>query len=119
MRSTSKDLAAITGWIREQLVTPVCAVVFTIAACGGSPRGDTYARATDAEQQCCEHLAGGTRDKCLADIVRVDDAKIRDHPANQSTYRCVTDNFTCDATTGHATQTSAQAQLECIQDLPN
>jgi hypothetical protein len=119
MRSTSKDLAAIAARIREQLVTPVCVVVFTIAACGGGPRGDTYARATDVEQQCCEHLAGGTRDKCLAEIVRVDDAKVRDHPANQSTYRCVTDNFACDATTGHATQTSAQAQLECIQDLPN
>ena len=117
MRSMRKDLTAIATRTREQLVTPVCAVVFTIAACGGSPHGDTYARGTEIEQQCCEHLGGGTRDKCLSDIVRVDDAKVRDHPANQSTYRCVTDNFTCDGTTGHATQASAQAQLECIQDL--
>jgi hypothetical protein len=95
----------------------VRAVIFTIAACGGGPHGDTYARATDAERDCCEHLTATTRDACLSDIVRVDDAKVREHPANQSTYRCVTDNFSCDASTGHATQASAQAQLECIQDL--
>ena len=38
-------------------------------------------------------------------------------PVNQSTFACVVDHFTCDPTTGHATKDSAQAQLECIQDL--
>jgi len=107
---------------REQIVTAERAVVFTMVTslalgCGGAPRGDMYARATDTQQSCCEHVTGSSRDACLQAIVRVDDPKVRDHDMNQATYRCVADNFSCDATTGHATLASAQAQLECIQDL--
>jgi hypothetical protein len=90
----------------------------TLAACGGGHHGDTYARATDVQQQCCEHLAGDVRSTCLRDIVRVDDASVARSDANQSTYACVTEHFACDPATGHATKASAQAQLDCIQDLP-
>jgi hypothetical protein len=104
---------------RERWVTPVlttlCLAV-VVSACGGSKKPDnTYAKATSAQQQCCEH-AGANRDACLQQIVRVEDFA-QQSSANQATYACVVDHFTCDASTGHATQPSAQAQIDCIQDL--
>jgi hypothetical protein len=87
-----------------------------LAACGGGHRGDTYAKATNAEQECCEHLQGDPRAACLQKIVRIDDAA-KSSSTNQSTYACVSEHFTCDASTGHATHESAQAQIDCIQDL--
>ncbi|MFN0245616.1 MAG: hypothetical protein ACKV2T_01825 [Kofleriaceae bacterium] len=36
---------------------------------------------------------------------------------NQQTFACVVDHFTCDPSTGRPTQSSAQEQLECIQQL--
>ncbi len=92
-------------------------IVITLAACGGGHRGDTYARATQAEEDCCESLTGATRDACLANVVRVADPEVQRAPANQDQYACVQEHFVCDPTTGHATQQSAQAQLDCIQDL--
>lgn len=92
-----------------------------VAACGGGNGGgkksDTYARATDAQGDCCQHLKGGDRDQCLAGIIRVDDAEIARTETNQATYACVVQHFQCNPETGHPTQQSAQAQLECIQDL--
>lgn len=104
---------------RERRVTPVlttlCLAVL-VSACGGSKKPDnTYAKATSAQQDCCEH-AGANRDSCLQQIVRVEDFA-QQSSANQATYACVVDHFTCDASTGHATQPSAQAQIDCIQDL--
>jgi len=104
---------------RERSVTPVlttlCLAVL-VSACGGSKKPDnTYAKATSAQQTCCEH-AGANRDACLQQIVRVEDFA-QQSSANQSTYACVVDHFTCDPSTGHATQPSAQAQIDCIQDL--
>ncbi len=96
------------------LVTICC---LALAACGSRSHGDTYARGTNLQQQCCESLAGSARDRCLSDIVRVDDKAVVSSSANQQTYACVVDHFTCDAATGHATQASAQQQLECIQEL--
>jgi hypothetical protein len=87
-----------------------------LLGCGGK-HGDTYARATDVQGQCCQHLAGGPRDTCLSQVVRVDDPQVAKTSVNQSTYACVVEHFECDAGTGHPTQRSAQAQLECIQDL--
>jgi hypothetical protein len=87
-----------------------------LAACGGGSHRDTYAKATDTQQSCCEHLGGPGRDQCLQKIVRVEDFA-RTSQQNQATYACVVDHFTCDAQTGHATQQSAQAQIDCIQDL--
>ena len=90
----------------------------TLLACshGGKPT-DTYTRSTNLEQQCCEHLTGPGRDSCLGELVRIEDQGVQTSSANQSTYACVTEHFTCDAHTGRATQASAQAQLECIQEL--
>ena len=118
--------------IREQSDTPGSVTVartlrvFSIAllvalatACGGGgghKNDNTYARATDAQQSCCEHLSGTGRDQCLQKIVRVEDFAQK-APANQSTYACVAEHFTCDPATGHATQQSAQAQIDCIQEL--
>ncbi len=117
---------------RERLVTPgrttlylavlgaVLGVVLggLVGACGGGSKpkeSNTYVRASSVQQECCEH-AGANRDSCLKDIVRVEDFA-QQSPQNQATYACVADNFTCDPASGHATQPSAQAQLDCIQDL--
>ncbi|MCX5745632.1 MAG: hypothetical protein NT062_24410 [Proteobacteria bacterium] len=86
-------------------------------ACGGGAHGDTYARGAHLQAECCEALTGGARDKCLADLPKVDDQQVQTSSANQSTYGCVVAHFACDKATGHATQASAQAQLECIQEL--
>jgi len=69
------------------------------------------------QEQCCEHLEGGARDQCLQKIVRVGDPEVAKTKANQQQFACVTEHFVCDPATGHATQASAQAQLDCIQDL--
>jgi hypothetical protein len=92
-------------------------VSVSLVGCGGNAKRDTYARGTNLEQQCCENLQGPTRDKCLGELPKVEDKAVQDHSANQATYRCVVDHFTCDRSTGHATQESTQAQLECIQEL--
>lgn len=130
-----RDREVIAKAIREHRATkPPTTVVPTLrwwfaitlaslalAACGGgggsSKKGDTYARATDAQQQCCEHLSGPARDQCLGDVVRVDDQGVARTEVNQATYSCVVEHFVCDPKSGRPTQPSAQAQLECIQDL--
>jgi hypothetical protein len=113
--------------IRERPITPGAATVartlrvfwfsILLAACGGGGhKQDTYARGTDVQQACCEHLQGDSRSSCLQQIVRVEDFAQKS-AANQSTYGCVVDHFACDPATGHATKDSAQAQIDCIQDL--
>src|SRR5262249_9802206 len=100
-------------------LTTLRVLLFSVlAACGGGSghKQDTYARATDAQQTCCEHLQGDPRASCLQQIVRVEDFAQKSS-VNQSTYGCVVDHFTCDPATGHATKDSAQAQIDCIQDL--
>jgi hypothetical protein len=92
------------------------AALAALVACGGSSHGDTYAKGEQVQQKCCEHLAAG-RDQCLAEIPRPPDRAVAQSSANQSTYACVVDHFACDASTGRPTRESAQAQLECIQDL--
>ena len=97
--------------------TLVYTTLLTIAACGGGKKSDTYAKGTQVQETCCEHLSGDPRGACLQHIVRAPDATVASAAPNQATYACVVDHFACDASTGHATQDSAQAQLECIQDL--
>jgi len=92
-------------------------IALSLAACGGGRRGDTYAKATQAQEQCCEWLRGASRDDCLQKLVRVGDPAVAATSANQDQYACVTEHFVCDPMSGHATQPSAQAQLDCIQDL--
>lgn len=96
----------------------ITAVIFALAACGGAKRTDTYARGTDAQGQCCQGLAdGAARNACLTNVVRIEDAQVASTSINQATYSCVVEHFVCDPATGRPTQPSAQAQLECIQDL--
>jgi hypothetical protein len=106
---------------RERPATPglaTLALVILVSACGGGgKKKDTYARGTQVQEQCCENLNGPARDECLKKIVRVDDPEVAKTPANQQQYACVVDNFVCDPQQGHATQASAQAQMDCIQDL--
>jgi hypothetical protein len=89
----------------------------SLVACGGASKHDSYARGTNLEAQCCENLQGTARDTCLGELPKVADKAVQSDAANQATYRCVAEHFTCDRATGHATQQSAQAQLECIQQL--
>lgn len=101
--------------MKTTLVT-IASLLFAFA-CGGRHPTDTYARGASLQQQCCEHLQGAGRDSCLHELVRIDDRAVQESPANQQTYACVVQHFTCDPATGHATTASAQAQLECIQEL--
>jgi hypothetical protein len=131
MTSLPRHNAPITA-IRERRVTKsrttlvtrasrwlvASAVISVLVACGsGGKKPDTYARASDVQGQCCQHLQAGSRDQCLQGIVRVDDQGVASSTTNQATYACVVDHFQCNPETGHPTQQSAQAQLECIQDL--
>lgn len=109
---------------RERAATPrrATVVIATLvaaitAACGGGARGDTYAKATQVQEQCCEHLQGRGRDQCLAGVTRVDDPGAAKTGTNQQTFACVVEHFVCDPQTGHATQPSAQEQYDCIADL--
>jgi hypothetical protein len=88
-----------------------------VGACGGNKHADMHARATDVQGACCEHLQAGSRDRCLAEIPRIDDPQVARHSTSQRTFACVAEHFVCDPKTGRPTQPSAQAQLECIQDL--
>ena len=90
-----------------------------LAACGGgeSHHGDMYARASHAQAECCENLAGDARGQCLGTLVTVDDPAVASTSTNQDTYACVAEHFVCDPASGHATAASAQSQLDCIQDL--
>jgi hypothetical protein len=89
-----------------------------LVACGGGGSSrDTYTRATDVQGACCEHLAGDARTQCLQHVIRIDDPGVAKSSFNQQTYACVIDHFTCDPASGKPTQQSAQAQLECIQEL--
>lgn len=112
-RTTSRNtVAAVSRWW-------LLVIGLAAAACGGGgerPK-DTYARASHAQAECCEALAGAAREQCLSSLVTVDDPAVADTSTNQETYACVMEHFECDRATGHATQASAQAQLDCIQDL--
>jgi hypothetical protein len=115
-RSTTLVIGASRFAIRRWWLALALAAM---AACGGGggKKTDTYAKANDVQGSCCEHLQGGARDQCLAGIVRIDDADVAKTETNQATYACVVNHFQCNPETGHPTQQSAQAQLECIQDL--
>lgn len=107
--------------VRNTVVQPLrwwVALSLALAACGGGggKKTDTYARGTEAQAACCEHLTGGARDTCLSEIVRVEDPAAAATSTNQATYACVVEHFVCDPNTGKPTQASAQAQYDCIED---
>ena len=119
LRAT-KPRATVVPTLRWWFAITVASTL--MLACGGGggsggKKGDTYARATNSQQQCCENLAGAARDQCLGDVVRVEDQGVAKNEVNQATYSCVVEHFVCDPKSGRPTQPSAQAQLECIQDL--
>ncbi len=102
--------------IRRFTVVAMFALWVGTAACGGG-HGDTYARGVDVQRQCCERVGGEARSTCLAKIERIDDAAVAGHAKNQQTYGCLVEHFVCDPATGGPTRASAQAQLDCIEDL--
>lgn len=91
-------------------------MVFGACGGGGGKKTDTYAKGTDTQAQCCESLAGAERDRCLSEIVRVPDPEAAKTSTNQATYACVVEHFVCNPQTGKPTQSSAQAQYDCIED---
>lgn len=88
-----------------------------VGGCASGKQSDTHARATDLQGQCCENLAGPSRDSCLREIVRVDDREAAQTSTNQATYSCVAEHFVCNPETGRPTPQSAQAQYDCMEDL--
>ncbi len=112
---THTRATAVHGFRRWWIVMTLAMLV--AVGCGGGQKTDTYARGADVQGQCCEHLSGDARSQCLQGVVRIDDAAVAKTSTNQATYACVVNHFVCDPATGHPTQPSAQAQLECIQDL--
>ncbi len=100
-----------------RIATVALALLFAACGGGGGKKNDTYARGTHVQEQCCENLDGPARDECLQKIVRVSDPEVAKTSVNQEQYACIVDHFVCDPAKGHATQASAQAQMDCIQDL--
>jgi hypothetical protein len=100
-------------------IATLCLVVAAVAvACGGSPSKQSYKKAVSKQESCCGQLGDpAAREACLSGIVRVDDPAVQSSDANLATYACIERHFACDRTTGRATQPSAQAQLDCINDL--
>lgn len=114
---TSTYLNRIRERLATGLLTTVALAVLAVGCGGGHKRTDTYAKGTEVQEDCCEHLQGDQRAACLQKIVRVGDPEVARTDVNQQQYACVVEHFECDAASGHATQQSAQAQMDCIQDL--
>lgn len=101
--------------------TPGLVVLFalgaTLAGCRSNP--PNYYRNTLTKQEaCCGRLADPTeKDRCVGEISRVESTAAETSPTNQETFGCIDRYFACDPTTGRATQESAQAQLDCINEL--
>ncbi|HVK82988.1 MAG TPA: hypothetical protein VM513_02725 [Kofleriaceae bacterium] len=93
------------------------AIVLGLSACRTSKHNDTYARGTQLQEECCEHLDGANRDACLREVVRVDDPGAAPTATNQQTYACVVEHFVCDPRTGREPPASAQAQHDCTDDI--
>jgi hypothetical protein len=104
---------------RDTVVTPLrwWIGLVVLAACGGGPQTETYAKGNHELEACCEQIQGTARDQCLAAVPHVEDRGAAGTATNQQTYACVVDHFTCDPSTGRATQPSAQAQYDCIAEL--
>ena len=63
--------------------------------------------------ELCADRKGEERSTCENDVVR----SVRSSKVSRSTYACVQRHFVCDGMTGTATKASAQAQLDCINDI--
>jgi hypothetical protein len=63
--------------------------------------------------ELCADRSGEERAQCEAKVVR----GVRASKVSRATYSCVQRHFVCDGMTGTATKASAQAQLDCINDI--
>ncbi len=90
-----------------------------LMACGGGQtRTDHYRATIDQQRACCASLGDPTeRAACIDRIVTVDDPDVAKSSVNQATFECMNRHFECNPETGQATQASAQAQLDCINDI--
>lgn len=113
--ASNRELLA-TNHPTTLLMTVLAALA--LGACGhDTAKKDTYAKGTEVQETCCEHLAGDARAQCLQGIIRVGEPDVAKSSVNQEQYACVADHFTCDPAVGHATKDSAQAQMDCLQAL--
>ncbi|MBN1770078.1 MAG: hypothetical protein JXB32_02360 [Deltaproteobacteria bacterium] len=107
------------GAARPAALVLAATLVGSVLACGGAtPDVNYYATAISRQEQCCDGLADtAARDECRAQIRRLDSEAAANTDVNQQTYHCVERYFECDSATGRATRESAQAQLDCLNDL--
>ena len=95
----------------------LCGLATGTIGCRGAAQ-KAYSSATATQEQCCDRLADpSAATACRDTIPRVDNPAAETSDVNQETFGCVERYFECDASTGRATQPSAQAQLDCITDL--
>jgi len=116
MQTMAKRVAR-SGWLWTAVYTTLCGLA---VACGGAQKGggNQYQSSISTQRACCGKLADPSeRAACIDQIVTVEDEEVQSSPANQATFRCMNDNFTCDPSTGQATPQSRQAQLDCINDI--
>jgi hypothetical protein len=94
--------------------------MLVVACAGGQHPGKrssaSYDKAVAMEDACCDKLDMGGATSCKQGVMRVD-PETRGDDLNRETFACVASKFVCDPTTGKATKSSAQAQLDCIDDL--
>jgi hypothetical protein len=100
-----------------RLATIAVLLALGIAACAGASRKNYYASALKRQESCCDQI-GDPRAAadCRAGIQRVKKQGDESDPMNRQTYYCIDRHFVCDASSGKATQASAQEQLDCIND---
>jgi len=97
----------------------VAALAASALGCGAAATTNYYATAISKQEQCCDGLAdAAAKAECRAQIRRVDSEAAANTDVNQRTFECVDSYFQCDSATGRATRESAQAQLDCLNDLP-
>jgi hypothetical protein len=90
------------------------ALALATTACA-TTNANHYRPALATAERCCEGLSDASaRSACLADVPRTEDEA---SPINQETFQCIERHFRCDPATGRATRESAQAQLDCLNDL--
>jgi hypothetical protein len=95
----------------------LAAVAESASGCGGATV-NYYTSAVTRQEQCCDGIAdAAAREACRAQIRRVDGESVANTDVNQETFACIDRYFRCDAATGRATRDSAQAQLDCLNDL--
>jgi hypothetical protein len=88
-----------------------------LVACGGAQRNH-YRASLGKQESCCKQLPDdGSSAACMNEIPKVDDPAAETAQTNQETFACVERYFMCDVNTGRATKESAQAQLDCLNEL--